>query len=245
MSVGQARPVIGISAYCERARWGVWDQQATLLPQSYVNQVVAAGGVPVLLPPVPGVDAAIARLDGLIISGGPDVEPARYGHEPGPHTTVVRPDRDSAEIALFRAVHAASRPVLGVCRGMQLMNVALGGTLIQHLPDAVGHDGHSPTPGAMGEHKVTVAPSSRLAGLLGDRSFGAVLGVPTHHHQGIDRLGAGLVAAAWAEDGLVEAIELDGAVGGHPFTVAVQWHPEAGEDPALFRALVTAAAQRR
>src|SRR5215470_8410321 len=117
MSQG-ARPVIGISAYCEQARWGVWDQRATLLPQNYVDHVLAAGGIPVLLPPVPGVAAVIGRLDGLIISGGPDVEPARYGHEPGPHTSVVRPERDSAEVALFQAMHEAGRPVLGICRGM-------------------------------------------------------------------------------------------------------------------------------
>src|SRR5215469_7993767 len=134
------RPVIGISAYCEQARWGVWDLRATLLPQNYVDRVVEAGGVPVLLPPVTGVEAAIDRLDGLILSGGPDIEPHRYGHDPGPHTTVVRPDRDGAEVALFRSMHMANKPVLGICRGMQLINVALGGTLIQHLPDAVGHD---------------------------------------------------------------------------------------------------------
>ncbi len=237
--------MIGISAYCERARWGVWDQPATLLPQNYVDQVVAAGGVPVLLPPVPGVAAAVSRLDGLIISGGPDVEPVRYGQHAGPRTTVVRPERDDAEVALFRAMHDASRPVLGICRGMQLINVALGGTLIQHLPDVVGHDEHSPTPGAMGEHKISVAPSSRLAALLGAESGQVgVIDVPTHHHQGIDQLGAGLVATAWADDGMIEALEFDSAIrAAHPFTMAVQWHPEAGDDPALFRALVEAAAR--
>src|SRR5215472_3268333 len=180
----RGRPVIGVSAYSEVARWGLWDMQACLLPQNYAEQVVAGGGVPVLLPPVPGVEAAVSRLDGLIMSGGPDIEPRRYGQQAGPRITTVRPERDDAEIALFRAALAAGTPILGICRGVQLMNVALGGTLIQHLPDAVGHDGHSPTPGTMAEHKVTVgAPGSRLAGILGE---GAQM-VPTHHHQGIGR----------------------------------------------------------
>src|SRR5215469_15324979 len=152
-------PVVGISAYSEVARWGVWEQQATLLPQNYVDQVAAAGGIPVLLPPIPGVERAVGRLDGLVISGGPDVEPGRYGQQQDP-TTVVRPGRDEAEFALFRAALDAGTPVLGICRGMQLMNVALGGTLIQHLPDVVGHDGHSPTPGAMGRHMVRVGRAS-------------------------------------------------------------------------------------
>ena len=234
-AAGARRPVVGISAYSEYARWGVWELQASLLPQNYVDQVSAAGGIPVLLPHVAGVDAAVDRLDGLIISGGPDVEPARYGAEPGPLTTAVRPERDAAELALFGAALQAGLPVLGVCRGMQLMNVALGGTLIQHLPDVVGHDGHSPTPGEMSEHKVTVDPSSRLAGILGMRTFV----VPTHHHQAIDRLGSGLVATAWAEDGTIEAVEFGEPTG---FALAVQWHPEAGDDPSLFRALVAAAA---
>jgi len=210
--------------------------QACLLPQNYAEQVVAGGGVPVLLPPVPGVEAAVSRLDGLIMSGGPDIEPRRYGQQAGPRITTVRPERDDAEIALFRAALAAGTPILGICRGVQLMNVALGGTLIQHLPDAVGHDGHSPTPGTMAEHKVTVgAPGSRLAGILGE---GAQM-VPTHHHQGIGRIGAGLIATAWAEDGTVEAVEIDGQ-----FALGVQWHPEAGNHPTLIRALIEAAGRR-
>jgi putative glutamine amidotransferase len=241
------RPVIGISAYGEPARWGVWEQRATLLPERYVEQVAAAGGAPVLLPPVPGIEDAVSGLDGLILSGGPDVEPARYGQDPDPATTVVRPGRDAAEFALFRAARDAGLPVLGICRGMQLINVAMGGTLIQHLPDVVGHDGHSPIPGAMGAHEVRVAPGSRLAGLLAaGGTCEAAIVVPTHHHQGVDRLGAGLVATAWADDGTVEAIELtEPDDDGRSITVAVQWHPEAGSDPSLFRALVAAAASSR
>ena len=251
---GARQPLIGISAYCEVAHWGLWDMPASLLPQNYADSVAAAGGVPVILPPVPGIESAAGRLDGLIISGGPDIEPGRYGQQAGPHTTIVRPERDEAEIALFRAALAARTPVLGICRGAQLMNVALGGTLIQHLPDVVGNDAHSPTPGTMAVHKVTVAaaesgpsgasgssgPSGasgasrcRLAGILGEGAHE----VPTHHHQGIDRLGDGLVAVAWAEDGTIEAVELDGV-----FALGVQWHPESGENPALFRGLVAAAA---
>jgi len=236
------RPLIGITAYCEQARWGVWDKLATLLPQDYVDAVTGAGGTPVLLPPVPGIESALPRLDGLIISGGPDVEPARYGEEPGPRTTVVRPDRDAAEIALFRAATGSGMPLLGICRGMQLMNVALGGTLIQHLPEVVGHDGHAPTPGAMAAHPVRVRANSRLASVLGhSRASDNAVSVPTHHHQGLARLGEGLRACAWADDGTIEAVES----AGHPFAIAVQWHPEAGADLSLFRALVTAAAATR
>ncbi len=227
------RPVIGISAYSEQARWGAWDLPATLLPQNYADKVAAAGGAPVLLPPLPGVEAALASLDGLIISGGPDIEPARYGEQAGPMTTVVRPARDAAEGAMFGAALDRGLPVLGVCRGLQVMNVALGGTLIQHLPDVVGHEGHSPTPGTMGEHKVTIGEGpSTLAGILGT---GAIM-VPTHHHQGIGTLAQALTATAWAEDGTIEAVEMDA-----PFVLGVQWHPEAGDDLALFDALIDAA----
>ena len=226
-------PVIGISAYSEQAKWGAWDLPATLLPQNYADKVAAAGGAPVLLPPVRGIESAMRGLDGLIISGGPDIDPARYGEQAGSQTTVIRPARDAAEVALFGAAVDCGVPVLGVCRGLQVMNVALGGTLIQHLPDAVGHEGHSPTPGTMGEHKVTVgAGPSRLAAILGP----GTINVPTHHHQGIARLADRLTATAWAEDGTIEAVEL----GGTGFVLGVQWHPEAGDEPTLFSALIEA-----
>ena len=237
---GAARPVIGVTGYGERARWGVWEQQATVLPQNYLDQVADAGGVPVILPPLPGVETALDRMDGLIITGGPDVDPARYGATPHPRTAGVRPDRDAAEIALLRRALAGGLPVLGICRGMQVLNVALGGTLIQHLPDVVGHEEHSPTPGTMASHPVRVGQDGMLGSILG----AGTRPVPTHHHQGADRLGTGLVATAWAADGLVEGIEFERAGGKSPgrppFVIGVQWHPEAGTDPRLFEALIAA-----
>lgn len=239
------QPLIGVTAYNEQARWGTWDRQATLIPHNYVEQVAAAGGLPMVMPPVPGIEAAVSRIDALVLTGGPDLEPSRYGEPAGPHTTVVRPERDEAEIALLAAAMAAGIPVLGICRGLQVMNVALGGSLIQHLPDAVGHGGHdAPVPGQMGEHKVSVDPSSRLGGLLSDNGQAeTTFAVPTRHHQAIDRLAESLVATAWAEDGIIEAVEVEAAGPScHPFTIGVQWHPEAGDDPAIFRALIEAAA---
>ncbi|MEP7023260.1 MAG: gamma-glutamyl-gamma-aminobutyrate hydrolase family protein [Actinomycetota bacterium] len=229
-------PVIGISAYREQARWGVWDTGAVLLPQHYSRQVAAAGGVPVLLPPLPGIEQAVARLDGLILSGGSDVGPDRYGAEPDPHTRGVRPDRDLAEAALLAAALNLGVPVLGICRGLQVINVARGGTLHQHLPDVVGHAEHGPVPGSYGSHPVHVAAGSKLAAVLGRTELD---GVPTHHHQAIDRLGDGLTAVAWTSDQMIEAVEVDAP--GCPFALAVQWHPEAGSDPSLFQALVAAA----
>ncbi len=250
MADSNEAPVIGISAYCEQARWGVWETQAVVLPRRYVDRVAAAGGIPVLLPPVPDIAEAVSRLDGLMLSGGGDIDPARYGEEPAAEITNVREERDSAEFALLAAAASLQLPVLGICRGMQVINVARGGSLHQHLPGVVGHDGHAPTPGAFGQHEVRVPPGSRLSQVLGGvkgagegglgrgAGGGWTLTAPTHHHQGVDRLGKGLTATAWAEDGTIEAFETDPA---GPFLLAVQWHPEAGDDPSLFRALVAAA----
>jgi putative glutamine amidotransferase len=235
-----AVPMIGISAYCEQARWGVWDVDAVVLPRRYADRVAQAGAIPVLLPPMAGVEDALSRLDGLVLSGGGDIDPARYGAKPGPHTTSVRAERDAAELALLQAALSRGLPVLGICRGMQLINVALGGSLHQHLPDVVGTEEHAPKAGAFADHDVTIAPGSRLAAIIGAAGPERPVPVPTHHHQGIDRLAAGLTAMAWTPDGIVEAVALD--PGRSPFVLAVQWHPEAGEDLSLFRALVTAAA---
>jgi putative glutamine amidotransferase len=236
-------PLIGISAYVERARWRIWETDAVVLPRRYADRVVAAGGIPVLLPPVPGIEDAIGRLDGLLLSGGGDIDPACYGAEPDPHTGTVSPERDVAEFALLHAAMSLRLPVLGICRGMQVVNVALGGSLHQHLPDVVGHDGHAPVPGAYGAHEVRVPPGSLLSTILGGHEADLAFSAPTHHHQGVDKLGSGLTATAWAEDGTVEAVELDPGAGA-AFTVAVQWHPEAGDDPSLIRALVAAAGAR-
>jgi putative glutamine amidotransferase len=240
---GAERPLIGISAYGEQARWGGWEAAAMLLPRRYADRVAQAGAIPVLLPPVPGVEEALDRLDGLVLSGGGDIDPARYGAQRAPQTARIHGERDTAELALLTRALSLGLPVLGICRGMQLINVARGGSLHQHLPDLVGHDEHSPAPGTYGAHEVSVALGTRLAGILGmaQQAEPRPVVVPTHHHQGVDRLGQGLSATAWAADGTVEAVELDSAE--HDFLVAVQWHPEAGDDLSLFRALVTAAAR--
>ncbi len=232
-----SKPVIGISAYDDVAAWGAWKVQAAIVPGSYVRSVTAAGGVPVILPV--GGDAAgqVASVDGLVLTGGPDVDPERYGAEPHEATVPATPGRDEHETALAAAATAAGIPILAVCRGLQLLNVARGGTLVQHLPDVLGHLGHGPAPGVFGRHPVTVGKGSHLAVALGD---GQVV-VESHHHQAVDVPGQGLEAVAWAPDGTPEAYEDPAAA----FIVGVQWHPEEGDDPALFVALVAAAEHRR
>lgn len=230
------KPLIGISAYREEADWGSWHGvRADLLPAAYADAVMAAGGVPVLLPPAlnTGDDAAaiIARIDGLILAGGADVDPARYRAEAGPHTSGWRDDRDASELAFLDAAHGRALPTLGICRGMQLMAVAAGGELAQHVPDVVGHKGHSPAAGVYGRTSVEVAPASQLARILGDR-----LTVPCHHHQSV-AAHPGFAPVARAADGLLEAMENPDL----PFWLAVQWHPEMDTDGRLFEALVSAA----
>lgn len=229
------RPLIGLSSYREQARWGAWDMSADLLPSPYAQAVEAAGGVPVLLPPtLPYAEAAaavIARLDGLIISGGADVQPSRYGEQPHPRTVKWAEDRDAWELALLDAAQARATAVLGVCRGMQVMAVHAGGSLDQHVPDVVGHERHNPGADAFGDTTIKTAPESRLAGVLDPGAL-----VRCHHHQSV-QTHPGFTAVAWADDGLLEAME----VPGDRFAVAVQWHPEMAADLGLFKALVDAA----
>lgn len=230
-------PRIGLTTYVEDARWGVWDRPAALLPHSYVAAVLAAGGLPVLLPP--GADdgglsaqSAVGAIDALVLTGGADVSPATYGAEPHPETSGVGPDRDAWEIALLTEALRRDMPVLAICRGAQVLNVARGGTLHQHVPDVVGHDGHRPSPAVLGQTAVRLAAGTLLSSVLDE-----TLKVPCYHHQAVARLGDGVVAAGWADDGLIEALVLEG----HRFALAVQWHPEDGDDPRLFEALVAAA----
>jgi putative glutamine amidotransferase len=228
-------PVIGITAYSARATWGAWDAEAVLLPRPYVEAVARGGAVPVVLPPLPDVVAgALPRIDALVVAGGPDVEPVHYGEQPGPHTQEPNRDRDASELLLLREAVDGGMPVLGICRGMQLLNVLRGGTLHQHLPDVVHTSAHAPEVGSYASHPVSVKPGTRLADLLGRTEVDQV---PTYHHQGVDVLGTGLVPTAWAPDGTLEAVE-DPEL---PFCVGVQWHPEAGDDLALFTGLAAAA----
>jgi gamma-glutamyl-gamma-aminobutyrate hydrolase PuuD len=236
-SNGSSSPVVGLTAYGERAAYGVWDHDAVLLPRTYPDVVLAAGGVPVLLPPRVDAAAAVDRLDALVLSGGPDIDPQRYGATPHPGTGAARPERDAAEIAMLHRALERGIPVLGVCRGVQMINVALGGTLVQHLPDAVGHQGHNPSPGVFGTTVVALVPGSRVA-----TAVGTAVAVQCHHHQALDRIAPGLTVTGRAADGTVEAAELEGA----PFVVGVQWHPEQdATDVRLMAALVAAAARTR
>lgn len=231
------RPIIGITSYVERARWGIWDTTAALLPYSYVRAVEAAGGRAVLLPPTnDAVAETLGFVDGLILAGGADIDPAMYGAESHAETTGIRPDRDSGEAALVAAALDRGTPVLGICRGMQLLNVAGGGTLHQHLPEVVGHTTHRAEIGTYSEHGVHFEPGSLVCRLLGDRSD-----VKSYHHQGIDRIGVGLTATGWADDGTVEVLEQQDQA----FALGVLWHPEERDDAGLFQGLVAAASQVR
>ncbi|MDQ0759368.1 gamma-glutamyl-gamma-aminobutyrate hydrolase family protein [Streptomyces canus] len=226
------RPLIGVSTYLEAgARWGVWELEAVLLPAGYPRLVQRAGGLAAMLPPDAPEHAAatVARLDGLVVAGGPDVEPVHYGAAPDPRTGPPARARDTWELALIRAALAAGVPLLGICRGMQLLNVALGGTLVQHI------DGHAQVPGVFGHHPVKPVPGTVYGDLAPEETS-----VPTYHHQAVDRLGAGLLASAHAPDGTVEAVELPGP----PWVLGVQWHPEMDTDLRVMRGLVAAASAR-
>ena len=228
------RPVIGITAYREAARWGAWDVDAVLVPDAYVRAVEAAGALTVLIPP--GSSDAVevlALLDGLVLAGGADVDPERYGASVEEHTAGLRPDRDDSELALAQVAADSSLPTLGICRGMQVMVVAAGGRLHQHVPDLVGHEGHRPAPGTYGEHGVDLSPGSRAHDILGDHVV-----VSSSHHQGVEDAGR-LTISGHADDGTVETVEDPTK----PFSVGVLWHPEVRDDARLFEALVEAAAR--
>lgn len=229
-----ARPLVGITSYAEPSvRWGVWDLPAALIPLSYIRAIESAGGRALIVPPSEeGIDETLDALDGILFSGGADIDPGAYGQEAHPETNGVRPDRDRGELALLTAALERDMPVLAVCRGSQVLNVARGGDLVQHLPDVVGDTRHRHTPGVFTEHAVEVKSESRLGAMLGERAP-----VKSAHHQGFGRVGEGLVETAWAEDGTLEALEDPGK----RFAVGVLWHPEEGEDAALFRALVAEA----
>ncbi len=238
------RPVIGISCYVEAIDRDPWRAQlSAVLPQMYLAHVERAGGLPVVLPPpAPGsvseaeldelAAAVLDRVDGLILAGGADVEASRYAAAPHPTSQSPRRDRDAWEIALARAAETRDMPLLGICRGMQVMAVAAGGRLAQHLPDEVGSVEHLPTPGVYTAHRVTPVSGTSVASILGP---GEVT-VPTYHHQGVASY-PGYVPAAWHADGTLEAMEAAAA----RFRLAVQWHPEAGSDGRLFVALIEAA----
>lgn len=235
-------PVIGLSTYLQPAQTGVWNVEAAFLPAVYFQAVTRAGGIAVLLPPQP-VNAALADrvldgLDGLIITGGTDVNPADYGQLPHPATDEPRRDRDSWESALVRRALDRDLPFLGICRGAQVLNVALGGTLHQHLPDLVGNTQYQAGGGVFNEVSIDIDADSRLHDLLQQDS----LAVPVYHHQSIDRVADGLTVSAVTEHGIIQAVEADAK----PFALAVQWHPEESpEDLRLFAGLVAAASVYR
>lgn len=231
------RPLIGITSYHDMASWGVWQQPAALIPYTYVSAVTRAGGVAVLLPPQQsGALEAVSAIDGLLLAGGPDLDPDTYGQDPHPRTGTPNSGRDDWEFAVLGEALRQQIPVLGVCRGMQLMNVALGGRLIQHLPDRLGDVAHQPAPAVFGDQSVRVRPGSRLAPILGT----GPVPVRCYHHQAVAEIGHGLLPAAWCGDETVEALEMPE----RDFVFGVQWHPEAApEDNRLFEALVEAASK--
>jgi gamma-glutamyl-gamma-aminobutyrate hydrolase PuuD len=227
------QPVIGITTYVVPAAWGAWNMEAALVPADYVRAVVAVGGAPLLVPPGAPVAETLDVVDGLVFSGGSDLDPELYGATAHAQTVGIFRERDDFELERMRAALERDVPMLAICRGSQVLNVALGGDLEQHVPDRVGTELHREVPGVFSEHGVEVLAGTRLGSILGDRHD-----VKSHHHQGFGRLGSGLREAARAPDGTLEALEDPD----RRFTLGVLWHPEAGEDRALFEALISEAA---
>jgi putative glutamine amidotransferase len=242
--VTQRRPTIGICAALERARWGLWDRPAALLPFEYITAIQHAGALALIVAPDPSLvadpDELLDLIDGLILAGGADIDPSAYGAEPHPATNGTVPERDRSEIALARRAIERDMPVLGICRGMQLINVAAGGTLRQHVPDLVGHEDHRRSPGSFADsdHDVRLAPGSLAARAAGEHLHGT----KSHHHQAVDQLGDGLVITGHSTlDDLAEAIEAPAC----RFVLGVQWHPEADQNSRVIGALVERAHEHR
>ena len=234
-----SRPVIGICAAVEQARWAAWDVVVAMAPRTYATAVQAAGGLAAILPPDPAVtaepDLLLDRIDGLLLAGGSDIDPAVYGAEPAPETAGQRIERDEFELALLRRAIERDMPALGICRGMQMLNVACGGTIDQHVPNGLGGNvRHREVPGTFSSHEVEVEPGSLAArAIASDRAD-----VKSHHHQGVDRLGEGLsVTGRSTEDGLIEAIEVPGS----GYALGVLWHPEEDVESNVITSLVAAA----
>lgn len=229
------RPVIGICTYLDTVRWGVWEDRVAMVPSGYVGAVQRAGGLAVLLPPdepsLTDPDEVLDVVDGLILAGGTDVDPRSYGAEPAERTDAPNVARDAFELALARRALERDIPILGVCRGMQLLNVAAGGTLHQHLPDVVGHEEHRHTPGTFADHDVRLEEGSLAARAAGE----AVHPTKSHHHQAVDAVAESFVITGWSTlDDLPEAIEAPG----RRYALGVQWHPEADETSRLIASLV-------
>lgn len=242
--MSELRPAIGVGTPVSDASFGVWNQRAAVLPAGYVDAISRAGGLALLVAPDPEVtahpDDLLERLDALVLSGGSDIDPAAYGAEPHPETRGMVPERDAFEIALTRRAVEIDMPVLGICRGMQILNVAFGGTLLQHLPDVFGHENHRRVAGSFenADHDVRLQADSLAAQAAGE----LVHITKSHHHQGVDAIGEGLVVTGRSTlDNLVEAIEMPD----RRFVLGVQWHPEADEHSRVIGALVQAAVEYR
>lgn len=230
--------MIGITSYAQPARWGAWDLPAALVPLYYVDSVHAAGGRALIIPPsTEAVQETLDLVDGIVFSGGIDIDPEVYGHARDERTDPAQPHRDAAELALLEKALEQDVPTLAICRGFQLLNVLRGGDLIQHLPEHVGHDGHRETMGVFSVHPVEVKGGTRLASIIGERHSDA----HSSHHQGVGKVGEGLVETAWTEDGALEGLEDPSK----RFAVGVLWHPEMEEDKRLFAALVAEARRYR